>query len=285
MYSLGCLIHAVHKKGAPPFSNHGSLASMRDHVAHLPNIPTLGSLEPDLQSLLRLLLTRHPASRPTPATLPSQPFFNSLPISTLSFLDRATFATQGRADKISFLRGLTGVLPRFSVSLRARKILPSLVEEMKDPSLLPYLLPNVFAIAQDLSALAFQTQVLPALRPLFALTDPPANMLTLLEHLELLRTKTDKATFQTAVLPLVYNAFESEHTEVQERALKVVPGLCETIDYAEVQGVLFPRVAVSATDPLVSRLRAHSGDCSRSCSRRLAVFQSRSLHWRRSSLW
>jgi SCY1-like protein 2 len=32
--------------------------------------------------------------------------------------------------------------------------------------------------------------------------------------------------------------------KVQERALGVVPGLCESIDYAEVQGVLFPRVAV-----------------------------------------
>lgn len=32
---------------------------------------------------------------------------------------------------------------------------------------------------------------------------------------------------------------------MQERALKTVPNLCETIDYAEVQGVLFPRVAVS----------------------------------------
>lgn len=35
-------------------------------------------------------------------------------------------------------------------------------------------------------------------------------------------------------------------SQVQERALKVVPSLCESIDYAEVQGVLFPRVAVSA---------------------------------------
>jgi SCY1-like protein 2 len=42
----------------------------------------------------------------------------------------------------------------------------------------------------------------------------------------------------------VYNALDSEHAVVQERALKVVPDLCETIDYAEVQGVLFPRVAV-----------------------------------------
>jgi hypothetical protein len=32
--------------------------------------------------------------------------------------------------------------------------------------------------------------------------------------------------------------------KVQERALNAVPSLCETIDYAEVQGVLFPRVAV-----------------------------------------
>jgi SCY1-like protein 2 len=33
-------------------------------------------------------------------------------------------------------------------------------------------------------------------------------------------------------------------SKVQERALKTVPGLCETIDFAEVQGVLFPRVQV-----------------------------------------
>lgn len=46
------------------------------------------------------------------------------------------------------------------------------------------------------------------------------------------------------VLPLVYNALDSEHPAVQERALAAVPELCDTIDYAELQGVLFPRVAV-----------------------------------------
>lgn len=35
--------------------------------------------------------------------------------------------------------------------------------------------------------------------------------------------------------------------KVQERALGVVPGLCESIDYAEVQSVLFPRVAVRSS--------------------------------------
>ena len=71
----------------------------------------------------------------------------------------------------------------------------------------------------------------------------------------------DPLTSGVEVLPLVYNALESEHTvvsisvqfashiyrlvaQVQEKALGVVPNLCETIDYAEVSGVLFPRVAV-----------------------------------------
>ncbi len=78
------------------------------------------------------------------------------------------------------------------------------------------------------------------------------------------------------VLPLLYNALESEHApvrtmtysslpelyllsrfKVQERALGAVPGLCESIDYAEVQGVLFPRVAVrcSVSFPIWSSYR------------------------------
>lgn len=52
--------------------------------------------------------------------------------------------------------------------------------------------------------------------------------------------------FREQVLPLVYNALESGEAGVQEAALGSVGGLCESVDYAEVQGVLFPRVAVRA---------------------------------------
>lgn len=59
-------------------------------------------------------------------------------------------------------------------------------------------------------------------------------------------TTTSLFLFFVDVLPLVYNALESEHAPVQERALQAVPDLCDTIDYAELQGVLFPRVAVGS---------------------------------------
>ncbi|KAI0807175.1 other/SCY1 protein kinase [Fomes fomentarius] len=245
MYSLGCLIYAVHCKGNPPFKNHGSLSSLRENAGK--PLPGMERLEQDLRALLNSLVTRQPKNRPSPTDLPLHPFFSSLPVSTLNFLDRSNFAAKTREEKISFMKGLTSVLDRFSEGLRTRKILPSLLEEMKDTHLLPYILPNIFAISQILSSSQFAALVLPSLKPLFAIKEPPQNMLTLLDNLQMLQDKTDKPVFREHVLPLVYNALESEHAIVQERALKAVPNLCETIDYAEVQGVLFPRVALVFT--------------------------------------
>ncbi|KAI0933145.1 hypothetical protein AcV5_005979 [Taiwanofungus camphoratus] len=245
MYSLGCLMYAVHCKGNPPFKNHGSLNALRDNSGK--PLPGMERLDSDLRVVLNAMITRHPHNRPSPNILPSDPFFSSLPISTLNFLDRSNFAAKSREEKISFMKGLANVLGKFSEGLRIRKILPSLVEEMKDTQLLPYILPNIFAISQILSSSQFATLVLPSLKPLFAIKEPPQNMLTLLDNLQMLQNKTEKAVFREHVLPLVYNALESEHAAVQERALKAVPDLCETIDYAEVQGVLFPRVALVFT--------------------------------------
>ncbi|KAG6909833.1 hypothetical protein DXG01_015106 [Tephrocybe rancida] len=241
MYSLGCLIYAVHCKGRTPYKTHGSLGGLKEHAGK--PVSGLEALDHELQVLLRSLISRHASNRPTPTTLPSHPFFSSLPISTLNFLDRSNFTSKTREEKISFMKGLTGVLDKFSEGLRTRKILPSLVEEMKDTHLLPYILPNVFAISKMLSPSQFASIVLPSLKPLFSIKEPPQNMLTLLDNLAMLQSKTEKHVFREHVLPLVYNALESEHAIVQERALKTIPDLCETIDYAEVQGVLFPRVA------------------------------------------
>ena len=90
---------------------------------------------------------------------------------------------------------------------------------MKDPHLLPSILPNVFAISANLTPSHFASQVLPSLKPLFAIKEPPQNMVTLLDNLELLQGKCDKAVFREHVLPLVYNALESEHAAVSTHQL------------------------------------------------------------------
>lgn len=210
MYSLGCLMYAVHCKGNPPFKNHGSLGGLRENAGK--PLGGMERLDQDLRGkfitmlpilhanvvigLLSSMITRQPQSRPTPTTLTSQAFFSSLPISTLNFLDRSTFAAKTREEKISFMKGLTSVLGRFSEGLRTRKILPSLLEEMKDTNLLPYILPNVFVISDILSPSQFASVVLPSLKPLFIIKEPPQNMITLLDNLKMLQNKTEKPVFR-----------------------------------------------------------------------------------------
>ena len=84
---------------------------------------------------------------------------------------------------------------------------------MKDPYLLPFILPNVFEISKSLTKDDFTT-VLPKLQPLFALRDPPQNMMSeckheyrgyrsyiaLLEHLSLFEEKTTPQQFRESWL-------------------------------------------------------------------------------------
>lgn len=126
-------------------------------------------------------MTRRPNRRISLSSLTTHPFFSSLAISTLNFLDPTAFASKPREEKATFLRGLVRVLPTFSDRLKKGKILLSLLEEMKDPYLLPFLLPNVFEISKTLNKDEF-AQVLPKLQPLFAMKDPPQNMLSELGH-------------------------------------------------------------------------------------------------------
>ncbi|KAG8934229.1 hypothetical protein FRC01_004309 [Tulasnella sp. 417] len=256
-YSLGCIIYAVHAKGEPPFRNRGNLGTVRSNVGRLEGgggVPGMDGWDQDVRSLVNGLVTAKTHTRLTAQTLPTHSYFSSLAISTLNFLDRSNFASKSREEKIAFMKGLTTVLPRFSEGMKRRKILPSLLEEMKDPLLLSSILPNVFSISSNLDPNQFQGLVLPSLKPLFTIKDPPIVMMVLLENLEMLQSKTN-------VLPLVYNALENEHAPVQERALATVPTLCETIDYSEVQSVLFPRVALVFTKTRILSVKVSTLNC------------------------
>ncbi|KAG8903440.1 hypothetical protein FRB99_003262, partial [Tulasnella sp. 403] len=237
---------------------------MRSNVGRLEGGGGLRGMETwdqDLRALVTNLVTAKTYTRLSAQTLPSHSYFSSLAISTLNFLDRSNFASKTREEKVAFMKGLTSVLDRFSEGMKRRKILPSLLEEMKDPLLLSSILPNVFNISSNLDPTQFQTMVLPSLKPLFSIKDPPVVMMALLENLETLQAKTTKQSFRTEVLPLVYNALESEHAAIQERALLTVPNLCETIDYSEVQSVLFPRVALVFTKTRILSVKVSTLNC------------------------
>jgi hypothetical protein len=53
MYSLGCLIYAVHCKGNPPIRTHNSLSGLRENAGR--PVPGMERLDADLQGILTSL--------------------------------------------------------------------------------------------------------------------------------------------------------------------------------------------------------------------------------------
>ena len=139
---------------------------------------------------------------------------------------------------------------------------------MKDVYLLPFLLPDVFEICKTLTNEEF-AGVLPRVVPLFDQKDSPQTMLMLIDSIPMFMAKTSPDVFRKSelkrvvpvtetigvadivyckicpgIMPLIYHSLESEHSNVQERVLKAIPGLCDSLDYSTLQDILLVKVAV-----------------------------------------
>ena len=101
-------------------------------------------------------------------------YFDNILVSTIRFLD--SFPAKTTGEKSSFMKGLNKVLPSFPKSVMEKKILPALLDEMKDKDLLSLILQNVFKIISILPASkrAFGEKVRPSLKETF-ITNAKAN--------------------------------------------------------------------------------------------------------------
>jgi SCY1-like protein 2 len=264
IYSLGCVMFAAHNKGEPPFRNRNSLQNIRQNADNLGTVASSSTWQRmgrDLINVLSTLLTRYPGARPDASAFQRSEYFNNMLTQTLKFMERDNFAGKTKEERVSFLKGLLRILDQFSDRLLRRKVLPALLELMNDRTLLPFILPNVFVISKNLSSIEFTTNVLPKLKPLFNVQDPPQNQLILLEQIELFVSKTSPPVFREQVTPLLYSALEAESVPSQEKALQTVPRLCEVLEYSHVKEVLFPKIATLFTKTRVLSVKCNTLIC------------------------
>ncbi|KAG0142147.1 hypothetical protein CROQUDRAFT_82469 [Cronartium quercuum f. sp. fusiforme G11] len=246
LYSLGCILHFIQTKSGPPFYNKGDINLMRKNIENLEVLSTAWSkVSDDVKEVLSQLITRNPNNRLTSKTfLNSNYFNNNLLVSTLAFLDRDTFNSKQNEEQIQFLKGLIKLLPKFSNKIILNKILPFLLEEIRKTILIPFLLPNIFYIAKQMNIESFRQELLPHLIPLFKIKEPPQIILTLIDHLTILKEKSTPEIFRENIMELIYFALESDLPVLQEKSLRVIPSLCESLEYTHVKQVLFPKVTM-----------------------------------------
>lgn len=283
MFSLGLLIVALHSSPhTSPLKSKSSVATYKRLFSSPSTTPSKSNgflssrpLPADLtESVLPRLLTRWPAQRMTAKEFQQSTFFNSIPVATIRFLE--AFPTKTPSEKAQFMKGLSGVISSFSEAVLEKKILMALLEEMKDPELLPLILQNVLRIIDHIKSgrKCFTEKIMPNMKEIFvpAVTnktqpqpDPhkAASLLIVLENIKTISEKCSTKEFKDYIFPIIQLAIECQVHKVVDASLQSIPVFLPVLDFTTVKNELFPIIATvfAKTKSLGIKVRALEAFC------------------------
>ncbi|KAL2021251.1 hypothetical protein VTK56DRAFT_7330 [Thermocarpiscus australiensis] len=275
MFSFGLLIISLYSSPhKSPLECRGSLSTYQRFFQSPQSIPTSANnflssrpLPKDLvKHVLPRLITRRPAQRMTANEFQQSEFFNNIFVSTIRFLEE--FPAKTPNQKSQFLRGLVKVLPSFPKSVMEKKLLPALLEEMKDKELISMILENVFKIIELLPSgkRAFGDKVRPRLKEVFVANakqpqekDPArdAGLMVLIGKLSVIGDNCSGREFKDDLLPIFFFALESPTPTLVDAALRSLPTVLPLLDFSTIKNELFPVIATifSKTSSLAIKVR------------------------------
>ncbi|KAL3420723.1 clathrin-coated vesicle protein [Phlyctema vagabunda] len=263
MFSLGLIIIALYNSPhSSPIQSNASISTYKRVFTSSSTIPSNSNgflssrpIPKDLTaSVLPRLITRRPAQRMTAKEFQQSAYFDNILISTIRFLD--ALPAKSPNEKSQFMRGLVRVLPSFPVSVLQQKLLPALLEEMKDRELLSLILQNIFKITELLpsSRRSFTEKILPRLKEIFVPssnakgpndrdTAKEAGLMVLLEHIGVLTNNCSGKEFKDDMLPILFLAIESPTHNIVNAALQTLPKILPVLDFSTIKNDLFPVIS------------------------------------------
>ncbi|KAI0155266.1 ARM repeat-containing protein [Xylariaceae sp. FL1272] len=275
MFSLGLVCIALYNfPHKSPIESSGSISAYKRIFTSSSTVPSASNdflskrtLPRDLSNnVLPRLITRRPAQRMTAKEFQESEYFDNIFVSTIRFLDAFPAKTPG--EKASFMRGLNKVLKEFPKSVMEKKVLPALLEELKDKDLLPLILKNVFKILELLSTSrrAFGDKVRPKLKEIFVDnakqtqekdTARDSGLMVVLENMALIANNSSGKEFKDDVLPIIMAATESPTPSLVDAALRSLPVVLPVLDFSTIKNELFPVIAsvFSKTNSLAIKVR------------------------------
>ncbi|KAK4229431.1 hypothetical protein QBC38DRAFT_412364 [Podospora fimiseda] len=275
MFSLGLLCIALYNSPhRSPIECHHSISAYKRAFQSSSNVPSVNNnfmssrpLPKDLVNhVLPRLITRRPAQRMTAKEFEQSEYFDNILVSTIRFLD--TFPAKTHNEKTAFLRGLIKVLPSFPKSVMEKKVLPALLEEMKDKELISLILHNAFKIIELLPSgkRAFSEKIRPRLKEIFVghvkqpeEKDPArdAGLLIVIEQLPVIANNSSGKEFKDDILPIIFTALQSPTPPLINAALTSLPTILPVLDFSTIKNELFPVIATifSKTNSLAIKVR------------------------------
>jgi SCY1-like protein 2 len=179
IFSLGLLIVALYNSPhKSPLETNMSVSAYKRLFASTSSLPAQNNnymssvpLPKAVSNLLPRLLARRPAQRLGAREFQQADYFDNILVSTIRFLESLPAKTPN--EKSQFLRGLPRIINQFPRNVLEKKVLPALLEEMKDRELISLILQNVFKMIKMMPSgkRAFSEKVIPRLREVFLATN------------------------------------------------------------------------------------------------------------------
>jgi SCY1-like protein 2 len=225
IFSLGLLIVALYNSPhKSPLETNMSLSAYKRLFASSSSVPSQSNnymssvpLPKAVSNLLPRLITRRPAQRLNAREFQQADYFDNILVSTIRFLESLPAKTPN--EKSQFLRGLPRIINQFPKSVLEKKVLPALLEEMKDRDLIALILQNVFKMVKMMASgkRAFSEKVIPRLREVFLAASTSkapaperdsakeAGLMILLENMSIVAENTTGTEFKDGMCVLTLN--------------------------------------------------------------------------------
>ncbi|CAI7741671.1 unnamed protein product [Closterium sp. NIES-53] len=220
---------------------------------------SLAGIPMELETDLRRMLASEPAARPTASEFAASPFFTEdMRLRALRFLDQMI----GRDNnaRVEFLKSLHSIWAGFDSRVLRFKVLPALLEELKNPATQLLALPWVLEVAEAQDAQDFELRTQTLLLP--AMEHAGGDVLLLfIKHLPAIVSKVSPAILMSHVLPMIVRAYEDADPRLQEETLRRSAVLVSSLDFEIVRTVIMPRVHMLALRTSVAAVRVQALIC------------------------
>ncbi|KAI5699848.1 hypothetical protein M8J75_009780 [Diaphorina citri] len=186
MFSLGATICAVYNNGKSIISSDQNITFYKKSIQDLRSINSarLSDIDEGLRELVKMMLNTSPELRPDNHDFLKSPYFDDIGVKTLNYLD--SIFQWDNLEKSKFYKGLPQIMEKLPHRINTNRILPCLMKEFINSSMVPFVLPNVLYIAEQCSQQEFTRDVLPHLIPVMKLQEPIQVLLIFMQKMEVL---------------------------------------------------------------------------------------------------
>ncbi|XP_058468104.1 SCY1-like protein 2 isoform X3 [Malaya genurostris] len=258
LYSLGMLICAIYAKTCYPFEAFTENFRTFDEytsISRFSQHPCIQNIPQDIRCTVLSMLGYHPDRRTNLSLLMKMPFFDDVTVRNLIYLH--SLCGRDNLEKVKFFKGLPQTIELLPLRVNLNTVLPCIVKEFVHPTMIPFVLPNIFLISENCSQVEFEKHVFVHLKHIMCLQEPKEIFLIIMQNIEILLKLTSTVDIKQYILPMIYKALESSFRQVQELCLVVIPSFGNIFDYPSIKSILFPRIKKLCTNTEVVSVRVN----------------------------